>query len=1019
MKLPTFCIQRPVFATVLSLILMMIGVMGFQHLHTRFLPKFAVNQIFITTSYPGASASLVETAITTPIEKEISGVEGVDYVTSDSSQGVSFIKAILKPGVNLYDVTNKIRNRAAIAVYYLPSTVQAPIVKVGHDEMDLMDVAFSIQGEKLKSLRDYLDHYVITPLSQLPGIANIEVYGANKYAMRITLHPNAMAARHITINDIQSAISNNNLQLPAGYIKTPNMEFPITAKTALHTVSQFGNIVVKNNSGQPVYLKDIANIKLGNDTALKSLVHVNGKPAILLSIFNTDDANPIDEAAQLRTQLKKIQNQLPSNIHYTITFDSSKFMNASINEVYKSIAIAIAFVSFILFLTLGKLRSALIPIVTIPICIISTMGFMYFCGFSINIITLLAIVLSVGLVVDDAIVVLENCHRHIENGLSRMQAAIKGSQEIATPVIAMTLTLAAVYAPIGLIKGVVAHIFASFAFTLAIAVIISGFVALTLSPMMCSRFLSSSVDTHATSAMQTIFKKLSVLYQQLLSRVLQHRLKIILATLFVAVLGFMIAGTLNKTFIPQEDMGFLVTTLNTPIEDNDQYTENQLQQLNSILLTQRAVKNNVSMSFEQSDSNMIFSTLKDYSHRKQSASQVATAVNKDIKKIPGLNAIAFPPSFGGSTQNEIAFYIMAPKNYDMLYHISKNLIAALSHYPGLVNLQSNLKFNDQQYSLTVNRPLADQLQVSVRDIDNTLASFLGGSTVSTFNLNGETYDVDIQAAAPYLASTQGIAALSVPNASGKLIPLANLINITPSFTQTDLYHYNRLRSALISGEIKSGYSFGSVVHYLQHALPTVLPSDVKYAFTGQARRVANSSNSLSSLFLLSLVFIYLVLAAQFESFLDPLIILLAVPLCIIGALVSLKCVNGSLNLYTMIGLITLVGLIAKHGILITQFANNLQRDGVDARNALMQAATLRLRPILMTTIAMICGALPLIFASGASAMSREQVGVLFVGGLLFGTFFSLILVPIAYSYATQLRQHFFRHTPTQLLPPSP
>jgi len=1004
MKLPTFCIQRPVFATVMSLILIMIGIMGFQKLETRFLPRFALNRVTISTTYSGASANLVETSITTPLEKAISGIDGIDYVTSDSSQGSSYITVILDPSTNIDNITNKIRNQIAMASGELPSTILPPIVQTGHAEMDLMDVGFSIQGSQLKNLRDYLDRYVIDRITQLPGISAVQTYGANKYAMRITLHPNQMTARNINVNDIEQAINNNNLQLPAGYIKSDTMDFPITAKTALNTADQFGNIVIKNNKGTLIYLKDVASIALGNDTTLKSIVKVNGKPAILLSVFNTDEANPIVEAKKLRGLLSNIGSQLPSNIHYAITFDSSKFMSASISEVYKTISISIAFVSLIIFFSLGKFRSALIPIVTIPICILATMGFMYFAGFSINIITLLAIVLSIGLVVDDAIVVLENIHRHMENGLSRMQAAIKGSQEIATPVIAMTLTLAAVYAPIGLIKGVVAHIFASFAFTLAIAVFISGFIALTLTPMMCSKFLTVHTNTSLTIKIERFFSTLTDFYKKLLSRVLSHRFKIIVITIILAIAGFMLASTLQKTFLPAEDMGFLVTSLSSPPGNNDQYSEIQLQQLNDLLLSQKAIQNNVTMSFEQSDHNIIFSTLKDYHQRNQSATEIALSVNKQIKKIPGLNAVAFPPSFGGSTQNEISFYIMAPKNYTDLYNISNALIKKLNAYPGLVDLQSNLKFNNQQYNLTVNRPLADQLQVNVRDIDTTLSSLLGGATVSTFNLNGETYDVDIQAAKPYLQSVQAMQQFTVPNASGQLIPLANLITMTPVPLQTDLFHYNRLRAAEISGELGPGYPLGKVVSYLQKALPSLLPSDVKYAFTGQARRIVSSANSMGTIFLLAFVFIYLVLSAQFESFIDPFIILLAVPLSIIGALVSLKIIGGSINLYTMISLITLVGLIAKHGILITQFANSLQKAGENAHDALVNAASIRLRPILMTTAAMIFGALPLIFATGASENSRMQVGTVFVGGLICGTFFSLILVPIAYSYFNQLKR---------------
>lgn len=982
--------------------------MGYQNLQTRFLPHFEQNRVQITTTYIGASANLVETSITTPIEKAISGINGIDYVTSLSAQGSSSITAILDSGVNIYNVTSKIRNTVAMAASTLPSTIQSPVIQEGYHGIDLMDIGFTIQGASLHSLRDYLDRYVINRIEEQSGISAVVPLGANKYAMRITLHPTQMAARKININEIQQAIQNSNLQLPAGSIQTSTMQFPVTAKTSLKTVKQFGDIVIKNDKGQLIRLKDIATIKLGSDLESKSFVHINGTPGILLSVYPTNQANPITAAKQLRALLARISTQFPSNIHYAITFDESNFMNDSIHEVYKSIALSILFVAIIIFFTLGKIRSSFIPIVTIPVCILATMGMMYFAGFSINIITLLAIVLSVGLVVDDAIVVLENIHRHMENGLTRIEAALKGSQEIATPVIAMTLTLAAVYAPIGLIQGVVAHIFASFAFTLAIAVIISGFVALTLSPMMCSKFLVHDAAPQNTlnKNIENFFHALTFFYKKLLTHVLMHRLKIVIITIILAIAGFAVAYTLEKTFLPKEDMGFLITLLKTPAGSSNQSAQQNLKKINQLLLSNPAVDHNVGISFVPASSrhnNITFTALKNYGERNESADEVAQWMNKQVTKIPGLNAISFAPSFGGSTQNAIEFYITAPNSYHYLFQVGNALIKKLNNYPGLINMASNMQYNNQQYNLTVNRTLANQLNVNISTIDNTIAAMLGGTQVSTFNVGGETYDVDMQVAKPYLQSVQSMEQLSVPNAAGQLIPLTNLISVKPVPTQTNLLHYNRLRAASIAGEIAPGYTLGEVVAYLQKSLPTLLPSHVKYTFMGQARRIITSSNSMGLVFLLAFIFIYLVLSAQFESFVDPLIILLAVPLSIIGALVSLKMVNGSINLYTMIGLITLVGLIAKHGILITQFANTLQKSGENAHDALVHAASIRLRPILMTTAAMIFGALPLVFSSGASAVSREQIGTVFVGGLLCGTFFSLILVPISYSYFNQLK----------------
>lgn len=1008
MKLSRFCIERPVFASVLSFVLILIGIMGFINLHTRFFPRFEPHIVSIATSYPGASAKLIETSITTPLERSISGIEGIDTISSVSSQGASNIKVLLETGVNSYDITNKIRDQIENATNTLPTNLQPPVITSGHADMDLMDVGFSIDDNKLSFLRDYLDRYVITRIEQVDGVSEVDVLGANQYAIRITLHPNKMTARNVTINAISQAITSNNLELPAGYIQSQTMNFPITAKTNLKTPQDFGDILIQENNGNPVYLKDVATVSLGKNTAPQSIVKINGKPAILLSIYNTDESNPINVSTHIQQLLSRMKSQLPQDMHAQITFDQASYMKASIAEVYKSIAMAVLFVGIIIFFTLGKIRSSLIPIATIPVCLIATFGFMYFLGFSINLITLLALVLSIGLVVDDAIVVLENIHRHMEAGLTRMQAAIKGAEEIMMPVIAMTLTLAAVYAPIGLITGPAAHIFASFAFTLATAVIISGFVALTLSPMMCSKLLSapSEKKSNFENRIEHFLHALTTRYKTLLTKALAHRLKIIIITVFCVIGGFYFAGTLPKTFIPKEDMGFLVSLLHSETGTNDTFAQQQLNQLDQIIAQNKNVMTNVSLSFDQassSENNMIFSTLAPYSKRSESADAIADHINAKLKQVPGLHAVTFAPAFGGSPLSEVSFYIMAPESYQFLYQTSQTLIAKLQSYPGLLNINTNISFDNQQYNLTINRALASQLQVSAQSIDQTLAAFLGGETVSTYALNGQSYDVDIQAAKPYLQSLDAIKQLTVPSATGTLIPLQNLITITPVQTQTNLYHYNQLRAAQIYAEIAPGYSLGDVVSYLQTALPKILPSDVKYSFSGRAKNIVDSSNDMSLIFVLAFAFIYLVLSAQFESFLDPFVILLAVPLSIIGALICLKSLNGSINMYTMIALVTLVGLIAKHGILITQFANTLHREGKSAKDALIEAASIRLRPILMTTVAMIAGALPLLLASGASAVSRREVGVVFVGGLAFGTFFSLILVPIAYSYFAQLK----------------
>lgn len=1005
MNLAKLCIKRPVLATVISLIMVVGGFMGYTYLQTRFFPKFQAGMLMISTYYPGASAKLVETSITTPLEQDISGVPGIDDMHSTSMQGSSNITIDLVDGVDADVVANKIRNQISENSSQLPASVKPPVVQVGWGNMDLIDIGVTSDTKNVLQLRDYLERYVINQIEQLPGIASVQVDGGNKYAMRIELDPKKLHALGLGVDDITNAIANNNIELPAGEIEADTIDYPITAKTQLHSTNQFANLIIENKDNKIIRLKDVAKIKLGRDSADQTIVKYNGKRGVNMTVFNTMDSNPITAADSVVTLLNHLKQQLPSDMKMNITFNQSKFMKASVHEVYVSIGIAILCVVAIIFLFLGKLRSVLVPIATIPVCIISTFGLIYAFGYTINVITLLAIVLSIGLIVDDAIVMLENIYRHIEQGKSRLEAANIGSSEITFAVVAMTLTLAAVYAPIGLIHGKAAHIFGSFAYTLAGAVIVSGIVALTLSPMMCARILpQSTTSTGYTQHLQAFFGKLEKSYERALTHILKVRLSIVFFVICIAVAGYFLVVSIPKGFMPHEDMGFIMVSINSPSGSSITYNSNQEDRVYQILKHYPAVESVTEFSTKQSDLfDNIFVALKPINQRKLSASELTDKLNAQFAQTPNLDASAFPPSFGGSMQQQLQFYILNSGSYYDLYNITQNVIQRLKHYPGLQNIQTDLKFDSQQYALSVNRALASQLNVSTESIDNTLATFLGGSTISTFDMNGRDYDVYMRASDPYLHNLKTIDQFYVKNSDGKLIPLSNLVNITPTLSQARLAHYNRLRAAITNANLAANYKLGAVVMYLEKELPQILPNNAKFAFTGMAKQISETSSNIGIIFLLGIVFIYLVLAAQFESFLDPLIILLAVPLSIVSALAALKIVGASLNIYTSIGLLTLIGLIAKHGILITQFANQLQKQGKDYTTALIEAAGIRLRPILMTTAAMIFGALPLVFSTGASAHSRFQIGIVFTVGLFFGTFFSLIVVPVMYSLAGEAR----------------
>lgn len=643
--------------------------------------------------------------------------------------------------------------------------------------------------------------------------------------------------------------------------------------------------------------------------------------------------------------------------------------------------------------------------VTIPICVVGVFGLIAFLGYSINILTLLAIVLAIGLVVDDAVVVLENVYRHIEEGTPPVEAAIVGSKEITFAVIAMTLTLVAVYAPVGFLSDRAALVLREFAFTLAGAVFISGFVALTLSPSMCALLLKAEKKSKFSTKIDEFFSILKQHYHHLLDQMLAHRGRILIVGLILAALGVALFKVLPKEFAPDEDMGIIIGNLKTPTGSNVDHTYKYILEVENIFKQAPERYSLFSAAgFGAPETGQLFLFLKPQAERSRSSKKIGDDLNVKVQQLPGVSASAFALAPFSSLQNHgLQLQVMTSESYETLSRTVQNIIANLKKYPGLVNPQSSAKFDSQQYNVTINRDLANNLAVTTREIDETLATLLGGSYTTDFFIGSKSYKVIVQASAENIAQPADIAKFYVRSGSGALITLDNLVNVTPVLEQPILEHYNRLRSTMISADLAPGYSLSQAMKYLDQNLPHLLNSNSKYAYAGQAKDMNETSNSAGLIFLLALVFIYLVLAAQFESFIDPLVILLTVPLSLVGALFVLWLVGGSINLYTAIGLITLVGLVTKHGILIVQFANELQQQGLSVNDAVRKAAETRLRPILMTTGAMVLGAMPLAFAVGTGAVSRSQIGWVIVGGLLLGTFFSLGVVPVTYTYFAKFK----------------
>lgn len=1004
MNISEICIKRPVLATVLSLVIMVFGIMGYSHLETRYFPNVNSYTIIINTSYGGASAKLIEATVNSQIEDAISGIGGIDTLTSSASQGMGMVTINFKAGVDFSEKANEVRDKVASIRGLLPAGIDPPQVEIGNSTDMLLDIAFTNPNMTPAQIRDYVSRYIKDTLQQVPGVGLVALNGSSDYAMRIWLDPAKMAARGITVADVRNALQSNNVQLPAGEFKSTTMNFPVTEDTQLKTAQEFNNLTIADRQGNITRISDIGHAELGLVSDPIN-IRLDSQPAIDTSIFLETGANPIAVSQTIFKTINTIKPTLPSGMQMKVSYNVATFLQESVHEVYLAILFAILFVLGVIFLFLGSLRTVLIPIVTIPICVVGVFGLIAILGYSINILTLLAIVLAIGLVVDDAVVVLENIYRHIEEGTPPVQAAIIGSKEITFAVIAMTLTLLAVYAPVGFLSDRAALVLREFAFTLAGAVLISGFVALTLSPSMCALLLKAGVQSKFSEKIDHVFTYLKQRYHHFLDLMLAHRMRIVMIGLILAVIGGFLFKVLPKEFAPDEDMGIVIGNLKTPTGSNIDHTYKYILKVEDIF---KQVPERYSLfsaaGFGTPETGQLFLFLKPQAERSRSSKQIGDELNTKVQQIPGISASAFALApFSGLQSHGLQVQIMTSESYETLSQTVQNILAKLKTYPGLVNVQSSVKFDSQQYNVTINRDLANNLAVTTRDIDETLATLLGGSYTTDFFIGSKSYKVMVQASAENIAEPADIAKFYVRSGSGTLITLDNLVNIASILEQPTLEHYNRLRSASLSADLAPGYNLSQVMNYLDQNLPQWLNTNSKYAYAGQAKDMNESSSSAGLIFILAIVFIYLVLAAQFESFIDPLIILLTVPLSLVGALFVLWLVGGSINLYTAIGLITLVGLVTKHGILIVQFANELRGEGLSVTDAVRKAAETRLRPILMTTGAMVLGALPLAFAVGTGAASRSQIGWVIVGGLVFGTFFSLGVVPVMYTYFAKFK----------------
>ena len=1008
-----FFIRRPVFATVMSLILFLIGFVSYSRLTVREYPNIDEPIVSVRTDYLGASAEIIETQVTQVLESSIAGIEGIETMTSSSEPEESRITVRFRLGTDPDVAASDVRDRVSRVRGRLPEEVEEPVIaKVEADAQAIIFIAFTSDRHEPIQISDYADRYVRDRLQNIPGVAEVRIFGERRYSMRVWLDRARLAAYDLTVSEVEDALRQQNVEVPSGRIESMDREFTVLSRTGLVTPEQFARIIVKDASGFQVRLGDVAKVETGPQDE-RRITRFKGEHSVILGIVKQATANPLDVSHAMREVMPELTRDLPQGMNATIAYDKSIFIDRSIEAVYTTIAEAVSLVVIVIFFFLRTVRATFIPLVTIPVSLIGAFALMDVLGFSINTLTLLSMVLAIGLVVDDAIVVLENIHRHIENGMKPFRAAIVGIKEISTAVVAMTLTLAAVYAPVAFAPGRTGRLFAEFALTLAGAVLVSGLVAVTLSPMMCSRLLRAH-EKHgrAYNLLERAFHNLNRGYSQSLAATLRLRPAVIAIAVVAAGASYFLLGSLKSELAPIEDRGVLFTAGNAPQGSTIDFTARYIEPFEAMLKGIPEVQHYFVIVGSRAVTELIsFSQLSPWEARERTQMEILDGIRPELAKVAGVKAFGNNPgSFGQSARNKpVEFVIQTGESYQKLQEYVDKLLEEAESFPGLINLDSDLRLNKPQIEVDVDRERVADTGAGVLTVGRTLETLLGGRQVTRYNQNGEQYDVIVQVAPDDRRTPGDLNDIYVRGRGGAMVQLSNLVRMKETVAPKELNRFNQFRSATITGNVAPGYSLGQGLDFLEAAAERVLPTSARYDFNGESREFKEAGSSLVFVFVLALGFIFLVLAAQFESFIDPLIIMLTVPLSMTGALLALNLTDGTLNIYSQIGLVTLIGLISKHGILIVEFANQLQDQGKPLREAVVEAAVLRLRPILMTTCAMVAGAIPLALATGAGAQSRQEIGWVIVGGMTFGTVLTLFVVPTAYTLLARDRRKARSH----------
>ncbi|WP_048438643.1 efflux RND transporter permease subunit [Caenimonas sp. SL110] len=1021
MQLPEIAIRRPVFATVLSLLVVLIGAVSFNRLAVREYPKIDEPVVTVSVRYPGASAEVIETQVTKPLEDSIAGIDAVDVITSISRAEQSQISVRFRlekdadaAAAEVRDRTSRVRNR-------LPQQIEEPVIaKVEADAFPVIWLAFTSDTLNPLQINDLVNRIVKSRLQTVTGVADVRIFGERKYAMRVWLDPDKLAGYRMSTQDVEDAIRRSNLELPAGRIESQQREFSVTSQTDLVRPAQFREIVIRNVNGFPIKLRDVARVEEGPADE-RSSVRLNGRQAISAGVIRQATANPLTLSQGVRDMLPKLKQDLPPDVTIEIANDNSLFIDRSVKNVFRTIVEAIVLVALVIFVFLRTMRASIIPIVTIPVSLVGTFALMALAGFTINTLTLLALVLAIGLVVDDAIVMLENIYRHIEEGLDPFSASIKGAREIGFAIITMTLTLVAVYAPLAFTPGRTGRLFVEFALALAGAVLVSGFVALTLTPMMCSKLLKHNPNPGwFDRTMERLLFRLESRYATTLRWLLVRRWEpaggdprragfmsklmqarwIVIGVMLASAAGIaLVWPTMRQELSPLEDRGTILASVNAPDGSTLEYTNRYARALEQIGQQypefDRIFANVGNPTVSQAS--VVYRTV-DWENRKRSTLDIAREMGPKFNNLPGVNAFAItPPSLGqGFRERPLNFVIQTSDSYDNLNRVVRQMLDEIAKNPGIVSPDVDLRLNKPELRIEVDREKAADLGISVEVVAKALETMLGGRQVTRYKRDAEQYDVIVQTQASGRSTPEDIDSINVRGRNDTMIPLSALVKVRESVSPRELNHFGQRRSVSITANLSPEYSLGQALTFMDATAAKVLKPGYTTDLNGTSREFKASQGALAIVFVLALLFIFLVLAAQFESFVDPLVIMLSVPLSMIGALLALKWSGGSLNVYSQIGLITLVGLITKHGILIVEFTNQLREAGLGVVDAVVKAASQRLRPIMMTTGAMVLGALPLALATGAGAESRTQIGWVIVGGMSLGTLLTVFVVPTMY-----------------------